>query len=197
MYNNVGSLLPFPLKCEEAIDAIRERDCSICLNSFMPLENSSYMKQLNCGHLFHKICLDETKSNGLMYENEMGTWSEKSCPLCRKTIEKANDVFLENRSVTEDKKCRIEINLATTRGLVQSAFLFVDQNCKLRTIMKVCSEMLGLSYSYSLNERPLPFIVDYHRFKYSPSLDPSNDKTLHDFGINNGEIIMIYHTYKF
>ncbi len=42
--------------------------CSVCLDSF---KKGLYKRTLNCGHLFHKKCVDKWISR------------EKSCPLCR------------------------------------------------------------------------------------------------------------------
>lgn len=49
--------------------------CVICLD---PLDTPQSVA-LGCGHLFHKICVDE----------------QKSCPLCRKTISCCIPIFLE------------------------------------------------------------------------------------------------------
>jgi len=59
---------------------LKKHECSICLeNNF---ENSDPLRKLNCGHIFHKTCIKD--------------WIElnKTCPLCRKTVEKVEKVSL-------------------------------------------------------------------------------------------------------
>lgn len=191
-----GSLLPFPLPAEGIFNILRERNCAICLEPLLNAEDTSgYLRQLGCGHLFHTVCVINARSDGWLREED-GAWTKKPCALCRQAVQRVGDVFSEN-AVTEDKTQRIQITLATSRGPLAWAFLFVDENTKMKKIMEVCSQMLGLSCSYVPSERPLPFLVDYvHQLEYSPALDP-NDKTLQQFGIKNGENMILYHTYKF
>ncbi len=44
--------------------------CSICLSPMRHTRNST--KELSCGHIFHKQCINE--------------WKGRSCPLCRRNV---------------------------------------------------------------------------------------------------------------
>ncbi|XP_010542038.1 PREDICTED: probable E3 ubiquitin-protein ligase XERICO [Tarenaya hassleriana] len=55
-----------------------EQDCSVCLTKFEP---ESEINNLNCGHLFHKICL----------EKWIDYWNI-TCPLCRTSLVPEEDV---------------------------------------------------------------------------------------------------------
>lgn len=63
--------LPKYYKCNEM-----NKDCSICMDDIK--FKKEYIRKLNCGHGFHKKCID--------------TWLTKSltCPMCRCVIEENN-----------------------------------------------------------------------------------------------------------
>ena len=64
---------------------IETESCSICLN---PARKTRGVKDLRCGHRFHKKCID--------------SWMEKggnTCPMCRKTIDESKfkvSIMIEN-----------------------------------------------------------------------------------------------------
>jgi len=59
--------------------------CSICLN---PARKTRGVKDLRCGHRFHKKCIDEWSVRG-----------GNTCPMCRKTIDESKyrvSIIIEN-----------------------------------------------------------------------------------------------------
>lgn len=64
--------LPKYYKCDEM-----NKDCSICMDDIK--FKKEYIRKLNCGHYFHKKCIDTWLTNSL------------SCPMCRSIIEQKVD----------------------------------------------------------------------------------------------------------
>lgn len=54
-----------------------EHDCSVCLTRFKP---ESEINRLSCGHLFHKVCLEQW----------LNYWNV-TCPLCRTPLMPEDD----------------------------------------------------------------------------------------------------------
>ena len=74
---------------------VEEDDCPICLN---PLTAGAVLRT-ECGHLFHKKCLDQLEENGF-----------DICPICRaslvvaKVINNNNPIVNEIRHVSEEER---------------------------------------------------------------------------------------------
>ena len=64
--------LPKYLKVKKDMQKLNNTTCSICQDSFK--ENEYYRELQQCGHCFHKKCVDEWFFRSKAY----------SCPLCRK-----------------------------------------------------------------------------------------------------------------
>ncbi|PKA62232.1 RING-H2 finger protein ATL2 [Apostasia shenzhenica] len=69
--------LPVLLFCSGAGDDEEQGECTVCLNYF---EEGEKIRSLpRCGHRFHAECID------------MWFYSHSNCPLCRATVEAANE----------------------------------------------------------------------------------------------------------
>jgi hypothetical protein len=65
-----GNLVAQAVDGNETLDLISDTHCLVCLSDFEVDEEAR--KLINCGHLFHRICIDQWLTTG-----------RNSCPLCR------------------------------------------------------------------------------------------------------------------
>lgn len=96
--------------------------CSICL------ENNPEHTMINCGHLFHKECIDQ--------------WIKIKpiCPLCRTLCISEFDYFYKNTSI---KKGKITINNNT----IIISYIFSLSICKKKTMLINFSDIKRIEYN--------------------------------------------------
>jgi len=71
----VTSLKELPTREYEALGPERVEDCIICLDRF---ERGDLVLELQCGHIFHRQCIDEWFMRG--------RFRRRTCPLCQRSV---------------------------------------------------------------------------------------------------------------
>lgn len=81
-------------------------NCSICLNS---IRNTRSTKELPCGHLYHKKCIESWENRG-----------NETCPMCRKNMAK-NDfrVTLTIENLRKDNNYSMNLDFSSIQTMFQ------------------------------------------------------------------------------
>ena len=88
--------------------------CSICLNSFRKTRST---KELKCGHLFHKKCIESWEERG-----------NETCPLCRKnTSDNDFRVTLTIENLRKNNHSVVNLSLSDIQQIIDRLGISPDE----------------------------------------------------------------------